>query len=122
MLVKVLVGKGLTTHEKVEGGYQAWGSKDNTHRREAQALNVFSHVWPENGRPLPWRLTKAQLKQLDARMKNIVWPRYVDRLYYDGCSFWVKPGRMWKTCRKVYVSVFDHTMDHVIAYTVHHLR
>jgi hypothetical protein len=53
------------------------------------------------GGSLPWRLTKEEIKILDKRMGRIVWPRYIDCLYYDGCSFWVKPGRMWKTRRKV---------------------
>ena len=115
MLVKVMVGKGLGVYEEMEGGYRSW-SKDTSHRREAKVLGIFSNIYPERAAAgaasassaagaasasLPWRLTKEEIKILDKRMGRIVWPRYIDCLYYDGCSFWVKPGRMWKTRRKV---------------------
>lgn len=97
MLLKVLVGKGVST---TEGGYTSW-SKDAAHRREAQVLGVFREIWPDKNGPLPWRLTQDQIKMLDQRMGSIIWPSYIDRLHYDGCSFWIKPGRMWKAKRKV---------------------
>ena len=115
MVVKVMVGKGLGVYEEMEGGYRSW-SKDTSHRREAKVLGIFSNIHPERAAAgaasassaagaasasLPWRLTKEEIKILDKRMGRIVWPRYIDCLYYDGCSFWVKPGRMWKTRRKV---------------------
>ena len=121
MVVKVMVGKGLGVYEDMEGGYRSW-NKDTSHRREAKALGIFSNIYPERAAAgaesaagaasassaagaasasLPWRLTKEEIKILDKRMGRIVWPRYIDCLYYDGCSFWVKPGRMWKTRRKV---------------------
>ena len=37
---------------------------------------------------------------LDVRTGNIVWPHYVEPLYYRGFSFWKKPSRMWKSRRK----------------------
>ena len=95
-----MVGKGLGVHDDVEGNYKGWSS-DEKHRRESQVLGVFRDIWPDRGGDLPWRLTQAELKELDERMKNIVWPHYIDRLYYDRCSFWVKASRMWKTARKV---------------------
>ena len=100
MLVKVMIGKGLGLHEDNDGGYKCW-SKDPTHRREAQALGVFRDTWADRDGALPWRLSKEELKLLNKRMQCILWPHYVDRLYYEGCSFWVKPGRLWKSRRKV---------------------
>ena len=99
MLLKCLVGKGLGGIEDLQGGYK-W-SKDPKHRREAQVLGVFRNIWPDRNGPLPWRLTKQQLKVLEKRMQRIVWPHYMDPLFYEGCSFWVKPGRIWKASRKV---------------------
>ena len=64
-------------------------------------LGVFRDIWPDRNGPLPWRLTQDEIKMLDKRMKKVVWPHYIDRLHYEGCSFWIKPGRMWKTRRKV---------------------
>lgn len=94
-----MVGKGLSTRDDMEGGYKSW-SKDATHRREAKVLGIFRDIWPDRNGPLPWRLTKEQLKVLDERMKKTVWPHYLDPLFYEGCSFWVKPGRLWKSRRK----------------------
>lgn len=99
MLLKVMIGKGLGVHDDLQGGYK-W-DKDAVHRRESQALNVFRDIWPDRNGPLPWRITRPQLKRLNQRMSRIVWPHYMDRLFYDGCSFWIKPGRIWKTKRKV---------------------
>ena len=99
MLLKCLIGNGLGVMEDLQGGYK-W-SKDATHRAEAKSLGIFRDIWPDRGGPLPWRLTKEQIRQLDDRMKRTVWPHHMDRMFYDGCSFWVKPGRIWKTRRKV---------------------
>ena len=100
MLIRVMVGKGTNVDDD-DGGYKSW-SKDGTHRREAQVLGVFRDIWPDRNGPLPWRLTPEQVKMLDERMSNVICPHYIDRLHYEGCSFWIKPGRMWKTRRKVY--------------------
>ena len=101
MLTRVCVGKGVSSTVDVDvGGYTSW-NKDEAHRREAQVLGVFREIWPDRNGPLPWRLTQDQIRTLDKRMGKIIWPHYIDRLHYDGCSFWVKPGRMWKTKRKV---------------------
>ena len=64
---------------------------------------MFRDVWPDRRGPLPWRLSQANIKELDRRASRTVWPHYFDPLYYDGCSFWLKPGRLWKTRRKVRV-------------------
>lgn len=101
MLLKSMIGKGLGVAEDLQGGY-TW-SKDPKHRREAELLGIFRDIWPDRNGPLPWRLTKEQLRILDKRMQRIVWPHYMDRLHYDGCSFWVKPGRLWKSRRKVII-------------------
>lgn len=97
MILKVVIGKGLSKHNGVDGGYKDW-SKDVKHRRECEQIGVFGTAVASI---FPWRVTKDQLKELDARMSRIVWPHYMDRLYYDNASFWVKPGRIWKTRRKV---------------------
>ena len=81
-------------------GYSSWGQKDDTHRRQCKKLGVFRETWPENGGALPWRLTKAARELLHGRMMNILWPHYLEPLAYRGCSFWQKPGHMWKARRK----------------------
>ena len=69
-----------------------WGRKkrlfrcvyDPKHRRQSQIRGIFENVWPDNNGPLPWRLTAAQRRLLDMRMKNVVWPHYMERLCYSG--------------------------------------
>lgn len=78
MAMKCLVGKGPTGTS-----YTNW-NKDAKHRRQAQTRGIFRDIWPGNDGPLPWRLTAAQRRILDERMKNIVWPHYMERLCYDG--------------------------------------
>ena len=96
MLLKVLVGKGD------QGMYTAWSeAKDAKHRREAQMLGIYPDIWPRRNGPLPYRLTRAQIKVLDDRMGLLLWPHYVERLFYDGHSFWTHPSRMWKMRRKL---------------------
>jgi len=80
-------------------GYEGW-NKDDKHRQQCKSLGIFRELWPENSAPLPWRLTKMQRLLLDSRMSRILWPHYIDPLYYDGKSFWKKPGHMWKARRK----------------------
>ena len=97
MLLKVMIGKGI---DPGDGGYKSW-SNDSAHRVDCQRRGVFRGVWPDRNGPLPWRLTKEEVKLLDERMGRVMWPRYMDRMHYAGCSFWRKPGRLWKTKRKV---------------------
>ena len=97
MLLKVMIGKGI---DSGDGGWSGW-NKDDKHRAESQRRNIFRDVWPDRDRPLPWRLTPEEIKMLDERMGRVTWPHYVDRQYYEGCSFWIKPSRLWKTQRKV---------------------
>jgi hypothetical protein len=66
-------------------------------------LGVFRDIWPDRRGPLPWRLSQENIKELDRRASRTVWSHYFDPLYYDGCSFWLKPGKLWKTKRKVWV-------------------
>jgi len=101
MLLKIMIGPGLRVVEDLQGGWR-W-SKDSKHRRESQELGIFRDIWPDRDGPLPWRLTRDQLRILNKRMQRIVWPHYMDRMYYDGCSFWLKPGRLWKSRRKVII-------------------
>ena len=102
MLLKVMIGKGIDTGE---GGYKSW-SKDSSHRAQAKKRNVHREIWPDINGPLPWRLTPEEVQSLDQRMGRVSWPRYVDRMHYEGCSFWKKPGRLWKTQRKVVLFYF----------------
>ena len=92
--MKCFVGKG-----KSGTGYASW-NKDASHRAHAKKLGMFQDIWPENGGPLPWRLTADEKKTVELRMSNVVWPHYVERLYYKGASCWTKPNRMWKARRK----------------------
>ena len=111
--VRLLVGKVSNT------GYEGW-NKDDAHRRQCKELGIFEDVWPENGGPLPWRLTKVQRLQLDRRMSRVLWPHYVEPLYYKRCSFWKKPGRMWKARRKwrlLYFMLPTQLRDVVPAFT-----
>lgn len=91
--VKLLVGKVSNC------GYSAW-DKDANHRQHCETLGIFPELWPNNGEPLHWRLTKEQRLLLDNRMSRVLWPHYLEPLYYRGCSFWKKPGHMWKARRK----------------------
>ena len=76
--VKCLVGKGTST-----SSYSSW-NKDTKHREQAKILGIMESIWPENNGPLPWRLTKRQRELLDKRMSTVVWPHYMERLYYKG--------------------------------------
>ena len=94
MIIKCLVGK-------VSGdtSYSNW-NKDAKHRSDAQTRRIFREVWHDRHGTLPWRLSKVDRMELEDRMQRIVWPHYMERLYYRGCSFWSKPNRMWKARRK----------------------
>lgn len=78
MIIKCLVGKGATGTS-----YTNW-SKDAKHRAQAKILGIFEPIWPENGGELPWRLTKPDKVLLEERMRNCVWPHYMERLFYKG--------------------------------------
>ena len=73
MLLKVLVGK-----VSGNGFYGGW-SYDNKHRKEAELSGIFESIWPCNNGALPWRLTAAQRKLLDARMAKLIWPQYIEK-------------------------------------------
>lgn len=106
MFLKLIVGRGVGVHDEgSEGGYRNW-NKDVTHRREAQHKGIFRDIWTNPNGRLPWRLTQDEVRLLDRRTASTLWPHYVDRLHYEGCSFWIKPGRLWKTCRKIVLLLF----------------
>ena len=100
MLLKTLVGKVSNA-----GFYESW-SHDAAHRRENKIRGIFRATWPENGGPLPWRLTREQRLLLDARAGTLIWPQQTEKLFYNGASFWTKPNRMWKTRRKITLLYF----------------
>ena len=91
--VRLLVGKVPRT------GYEGW-NQDDKHRQHCKTLGIFRELWPENGAPLPWRLTKAQRLLLHGRLSRVLWPHYIDPLFYGGKSFWTKTGHIWKARRK----------------------
>ena len=101
----LLVGKGRY------GKYDNW-SQDRTHRKQSKLCGIFPDIWipdqPDAEQPLgelPWRLSSAAKKILSERTKNIIWPRYMERMFYRGFSMWEKPNRMWK-CRRKYRLLF----------------
>lgn len=92
--IKILVGH-------VSGSsYKSWGDKDKTHRNHAERDGIFRAIWSGNDGNLPWRLSQDERKRLSARMEKVLWPHYLEPLYYRGASMWSLPGRMWKARRK----------------------
>ena len=37
---------------------------------------------------------------------TLIWPQYIEKLYYKGASFWSKPDRIWKARRKIRLLYF----------------
>jgi len=95
MLLKCTVGK------VTDGGYFSNWSKDPAHRRASEILKVFEPIWTTNGGgALPWRLDREARLLLDARMLSLIWPEKMEKMAYNGHSFWTKPDRIWKIIRK----------------------
>ena len=92
MLLKCLVGSNSS-----HGMYKSW-KKDDKHRMECAVFGIFQEV--VDGGPLPWRLTKEDLKTVNKRICSMWWPHYMDKLCSDGYSFFIKSNRAWK-CRNV---------------------
>ena len=95
MTLKTLVGKGKY------GMYESW-SKDDRHRFECRACNIFPEVHDDNS-PFPWRLTREEVKIVNARICRMWWPHYVHKLAKRGHSFLQKSCRMWKARDKLAV-------------------
>ena len=100
-IVRLLIGKTSSG----EDGYSGWG-KDASHRKQSETLGIFENTWTANGGPFHWRLSKDERQALDVRTSKIVWPHYIEPLYYRGASFWKKPSRMWKSRRKYRLLLF----------------
>ena len=100
-IVRLLIGKTNSG----EDGYSGW-SKDKNHRKHAEKLGIFENIWTANGGSFHWRLSKDERNVLDVRTSKIVWPHYIEPLYYRGVSFWKKPSRMWKSRRKYRLLLF----------------
>ena len=98
MFLKLTVGK------VADGGFYNNWSKDSAHRRESEILNVFEQI--RNGGGLPWRLTREARLRLDGRMQTLIWPEKMEKMAYNGHSFWTKPDRIWKIIRKVRLLYF----------------
>lgn len=95
MVLRGLVGRGA------DGFYKGWGSKDDQHRAECVAFNIFTN-FTAGGHP-PWRLTDAQRKLMDMRVKSMMWTHYSDKLVFKRSSFWYKTDRIWKAKHKILV-------------------
>ena len=93
MVLKTLVGK--VDH----GMYKSWGTKDARHRAECGIMGTFPDV--VNGGPLPWRLTREQLRIVNSRVCDMWWPHRTHRLAKRGLSFFYKSKRMWKSRDKM---------------------
>ena len=94
MVLKGTVGKGR------HGMYQHWKPNyDYNHRLHCEVHNIFPEVHDENN-PLPWRLTRQDVIDLDTRVRNMWWPHYMDVVCRNGFSFWRKSNRMWKCSHK----------------------
>lgn len=94
MGLKVFVGKGA------HGMYKHWKPRhDYKHRLHCELHNIFPEVHDENN-PLPWRLTRQDVIELDRRVRTMWWPHYMDVLCRKGYSFWRKSNRMWKCSHK----------------------
>lgn len=94
MIVKCLVGRG-------RNGWFAYWKKDATHR----AQNELYQIWPgtyKSSKQFPWRLSKPDLKVLDARVNNIIWPHGIEMVTNRDCnsSFWHKSKHVSKTSCK----------------------
>ena len=89
-VLKVLVGKGR------HGMYKSW-NEDDRHRFECLTCKMFPEIRNSES-PLPWRLTKDDLKVVNQRVCSMWWPHYVQRLAKRDCSFFIKSCRAWK-CR-----------------------
>ena len=94
MLLKGLVGKGE------HGMYTSW-NKDHKHRLECIKYGVFPDV--QHGGPLPWRLTRENLRVVDRRILDMYWPHGTHRLGKNGYSFFIKSCRAWKSRDKMMI-------------------
>ena len=95
MLLRGLVGKGK------EGMYKSWKRKDDKHRRDCAAYEMFPDF--VRGAPAPWRLSKTDVELCDKRVRSMWLPPSVDKLCRDGQSFWTLPDTMWKSKHKHYI-------------------
>lgn len=94
MLLKVIVGKGRY------GMYQHWLPRDDArHRLHCQVHNIFPQVHDKHN-PLPWRLSREDVDNLNNRVCRMSWPHYMDIPCRLGFSFWKKSDRMWKCAHK----------------------
>lgn len=92
--------KGLVGHSS-NGMYKGW-AKDNQHRADCKAYNIFPDFHNGTNIRPPWRLSKDAVKTVDRRVCRMWWPHYVDKLCRDNHSFWTRSDRMWKATHKHY--------------------
>ena len=104
--------KGLVGHGS-HGMYESWDAKkDEAHREFCRFHNIFPEVH-DGTNPLPWRLSREAVNILDARVKAIFWPHYMDVLHKNGFSFWKKSHMMWKSRHKAMVFLVGmHFIDY----------
>ena len=97
MVLRILVGHGE------HGMYHSWDArKDQSHREYCRYHNIFPEVHDDSN-PLPWRLSRAAVDIIDARVQNMWFPHYMDVPHRDGFSFWKKSHLMWKSRHKTVI-------------------
>lgn len=96
--------KGLVGKHSSQGWYKAWGSKrkDDHHREDCRAYDIFRAFYSDDDHPPPWRLSKQEVHMCDLRVRSMWWPHYMDMLSFRGHSFWTHSDRIWKAKHKAY--------------------
>ena len=97
--------KGLVGAHSSHGMYKAWATKrkDNSHRQDCRAYNIFAEYYSDDDSPPPWRLSKEEVGMCDRRVQSIWWPHNMDPPCFGGHSFWTHSDRIWKCKHKRYV-------------------
>lgn len=88
MLMKILVGIDSRT--------------DTKHRAESEIHGVFPSIWLGENGFLPWRLTPAERRIADTRVRAIVYPHNCATVGYDTCSFWENMSCTWKLVQRMF--------------------
>ena len=94
MLLRCWVGNSA------KGFFTSWGDNDSRHREDCRVFGIFADFVA--GALPRWRLTKAQIDLMDARVKSMWWPHYADKLAWKGNSFWKRTDRIWKAKHKLF--------------------
>ena len=82
MTLKGLVGTGS------HGMYKSWGNKDVTHRADCKTYGIFNDFCSDPDSLPPWRLSKADVAEMNRRVCSMWWPHQMDKLCRNNKSFW----------------------------------